>query len=157
VSAITHPYKSLYAPLMEFIGGANDPPVFLSGRIGWDDMVREVADVYNALPPEERTVAGIYTEAYATAGAIDQYGPKYGLPHAVSGSLTYYLWGPGYSWDVMIMITSRTNHMSVFFDKCEQKAVTQREFEGAIPYYVFVCRGPTVPADKIWSSVKLFQ
>jgi hypothetical protein len=101
-------------------------------------------------------VAGIFADAYAPAGAIDQLGPQYGLPHAVSGSLTYYLWGPGYSWDVMIIVTDRTNKMAVFFEKCEQKAVTQRVY-GSSHYYIFVCRKPMVPADTIWSSVKSYR
>jgi hypothetical protein len=153
---LIRPFQSLYQPLREFNGGTSYIPIFLSGRVGWNDLAREVADVYNALSGEDRTVAGIYTDSYATAGAIDQFGPQYRLPHAVSGSLTYYLWGPGYSWDVMIIITSRTNHMSVFFDKCEQKAVTQREYMSN-RFYIFVCRKPKVPADTIWSSVKSFR
>ena len=120
-------------------------------------MVRETADVYNALPPEDRAVAGIYTDVYPSAGAIDQLGPQYGLPHAVSGSLTYYLWGPGYSWDVMIIVTGRINNMSVFFDECEQKAVTQREYIGSRHFYIFACKGPKASADAIWSSVKSFR
>jgi len=155
--AIIRPFQSLYQPLREFNNGTNNPPLFLSGRIGWDDLVREVADVYNALPPEDRAVAGIYTDSYATASAVDQFGPQYRLPHAVSGSLTYYLWGPGYSWDVMIIVTPRSNIMSVFYDECEQRAVTQREYPGGIRFYVFVCRKPKVPMDIIWSSVKAFQ
>jgi len=155
--AIIRPFQSLYQPLREFNNTTNNPPLFLSGRIGWDDLVREVADVYQALPPEDRAVAGIYTDLYLTAGAIDQFGPRYRLPHAVSGSLTYYLWGPGYSWDVMIIVTTRPNVMSVFFDECEQKAVIQHKYIGFTRFYVFVCRKPIVPVDTIWSSAKSFQ
>jgi hypothetical protein len=120
---VIRPFQSLYQPLREFNNSTNNPPLFLGGRIGWDNLVREVANVYNALPPEDRTVAGIYTDLYVTAGAVDQFGPRYRLPHAVSGSLTYYLWGPGSSWDVMVIVTNRPNVMSVFFEECEQKAV----------------------------------
>lgn len=155
--AIIRPFQSLYQPLREFNNTTNNPPLFLSGRIGWDDLVREVADVYHALPPEDRAVAGIYTDLYITAGAIDQLGPRYKLPHAVSGSLTYYLWGPGYSWDVMIIVTTRPNVISVFFDECEQKAVIQHKYIGFTRFYVFACRKPIVPVDTIWSSAKSFQ
>ena len=154
---VIHPFQSLYEPLREFNGGSIAIPIFLSGRIGWNDLVREVSDVYHALPPEDRAVAGIYADFYPTAGAIDEFGPQYGLPHAVSGSMTYYLWGPGYSWDVMILITDRTNNMSVFFDECEQKAVTSDEFVGLTRFYIFVCRKPKVSTDKIWSSLKYYH
>ncbi len=143
-------------PLREFNNEVNNPPIFLRGRIGWDDLARDVADVYNALPPEDRAVAGIYADVYPSAGAIDQFGPQYGLPHAVSGSLSYYLWGPGYSWDVMIMVTQTTNIMSVFFGECEQKAVSQREYVGT-HFYISVCRQPKVPVDTIWSRAKSYR
>jgi 4-amino-4-deoxy-L-arabinose transferase-like glycosyltransferase len=155
--AVIRPFQSLYQPLREFNFGTNNPPIFLSGRVGWEDLVHEVADVYNALPPEDRTEAGIYTSLYVTAGAIDQFGPQYGLPHAVSGSLTYYLWGPGYSWDVMIIVTDRTNIMAAFFDQCERVGATQHEYVGSTRFYFFACRQPKVPADTIWSSVKSFR
>jgi hypothetical protein len=157
LAASIRPFRSLYEPLREFKNSRNDPPIFLSGRVGWDDLVRDVADVYGALPPKDQAVAGVYVASYAAAGAIDQFGPRYGLPHAVSGALTYYHWGPGYSWDVMIIVTDRTNNMAVFFEKCDQKAVSKREYVGSNRFYIFVCRNPKVPPETIWSSVRSFQ
>jgi hypothetical protein len=152
------PFKSLYQPLREFNGSTSYYPLLLSGRLGWDKLVREVAEVYDSLPVEDRAIAGIYTDWYMHAGAIDQLGPQYGLPHAVSGSLTYYLWGPGYSWDVMIIITNKTNNMSVFFDECELKTTVQYEYDGAVGRpYIHICRKPKVSADVIWSSLKSFR
>jgi len=154
--ATIHPFQILYMPLKEFNNNVNNPPIFLRGRIGWDELVREVANVYNALPPKDRAVAGIYADVYPSAGAIDQFGPQYGLPHAVSGSLTYYFWGPGDSWDVMIIVTNTTNVMSVFFGECEQKAVSKREYVGS-HFYISVCRQPKVPVDIIWKRAKSFR
>jgi hypothetical protein len=157
LSAVIRPYQFLYEPLREFTNGTNNPPIFLSGRIGWEDLVRNVADVFNRLSPEDRAAAGIYADYYVTAGAIDQFGPRYGLPRAVSGQLTYYLWGPVYSWDVMILITNRTNPMSAFFEQCDQKAIAQNDDAVVSRFYIFVCRKPVVPAEIIWGSVKAFQ
>ena len=64
---------------------ATDPP---------EEMVREVARIYNSLPPDLRKKTAIYTANYGEAGAIDFYGPKYGLPRAISGHQNYFLWGP---------------------------------------------------------------
>ena len=158
VLVLVEKYKSLYPPMKEFNGSAVSAAEILSGRIGWGEAVREVARVYDDLPAEERAVAGIYTDWYPDAGAIDQLGPQYGLPHAVSGSLTYYLWGPGYSWEVMILLTNRTNNMSVFFEECELKTVIENEPNRFMfSHHIFVCRKPKVSADTIWSSVKLFR
>jgi len=96
----------------EFTFASSKYPTNLALRIGWEELVGKVADVYNGLPPEDRAVAGIYANWYAPASAIDYFGPRYGLPHAVSGHLTYYLWGPGYSWDVMILLTNSASPLT---------------------------------------------
>ncbi len=147
--------KFWYQSIREFNSGNSYAPLILTGRLGWDGLVRDVSEVYDQLPPEDRLVAGIYTDWYFNASAIDFYGPRYGLPHAVSGSLTYYLWGPGYSWDVMLIVTGRTNILSVFFDECAQKAVTGPDT--LFPFSIFVCKNPKLPADTIWSSQKNYH
>ncbi|HEX7557425.1 MAG TPA: glycosyltransferase family 39 protein, partial [Leptolinea sp.] len=156
---ITKFSDSRLPPLKEFNGGTSSATQLLAGRIGWDELARVVAGVYNDLPPEDRKVAGIYADVYPRAGAIDLYGPMYGLPHAVSGSLTYYLWGPGYTWDVMIIISGGINNMSMFFDECEQKAIVQGDYDATFFGHpnIFVCRKPKVAADKIWSSAKSYR
>src|SRR5260370_15655088 len=63
-------------------------------EIGWPDLARSVADVYHALPAEERERAGILTGNYGEAGALNLYGPDLGLPHAMS--LTNSFWYRGY-------------------------------------------------------------
>lgn len=57
-------------------------------------MVRQVADIYNSLPPEERAKTGILTGNYGEAGAINFFGPQYGLPRAYSRHQNYWYWGP---------------------------------------------------------------
>ena len=69
-------------------------PQYLADEFGWEPMVREVARIYNSLPPEERTRTAIFANNYGEAGAIDYFGPKYGLPRAISNHQTYWLWGP---------------------------------------------------------------
>lgn len=159
LSAITKLSKPWFPPLKEFVGRSSNSTELLAGRLGWDEVGRVVADVYNELPAEDRKVAGIYADSYPFAGAVDLYGFQYGLPHAVSGHLTYYLWGPGYSWDVMIIVTGRTNNMSIFFDECEHKATVQDENDAALFGYpnIFVCREPKVSPEEIWSSVKIYR
>ena len=144
--------------MREFNGAPSYYPLLLSGRIGWDKLTQDVAGVYDKLPAQDRAMAGIYADFWMDAGAIDLLGPQYGLPHAVSGSLTYYLWGPGYSWDVMIIITTKTNPLAVFFDECELQATAQRGFDAPTgPVSIFVCRKPKISADKIWSSLKSYR
>jgi hypothetical protein len=158
VEALADTTSAINPPVKEFNGMNFSAIELLSNRLVWDQVVRDVAEVYNELPEEEQAIAGIYGDTYMSAGAVDQLGPKYGLPHAVSGHLTYYLWGPGYSWDVMLIITTKTNSMSMFFDECEMKKAVHLTYDvqNRAPY-IFVCRKPKVSAEAIWSTAKLYR
>jgi hypothetical protein len=69
-------------------------PQFFSDQFGWPEMVRQVAWIYNSLPPDERAQTGILTGNYGEAGAINLFGPAYGLPRAYSRHQNYWYWGP---------------------------------------------------------------
>src|ERR1044071_1559708 len=69
-------------------------PQHFADQFGWEEMVQSVARVYTSLPPDEQKRAAIFCQNYGEAGAIDFFGPKYGLPPALSGHQNYFLWGP---------------------------------------------------------------
>jgi hypothetical protein len=50
-------------------------PQPVADQFGWPEMVREVAAIYNSLPPEDRAQTGIWAGNYGEAGAINQFGP----------------------------------------------------------------------------------
>ena len=64
-------------------------------QVGWPELVEQVAQVYHALPPEERRHAAIYANNYGEAGAIDHYGPRHGLPRAISAINSFWYRGYG--------------------------------------------------------------
>lgn len=70
-----------------------DLPIVFGFQFGWQDFVRQVADAYHRVPASERQLTAILVEDYGEAGAIDLYGPAYGLPTALSGHNQYFLWG----------------------------------------------------------------
>lgn len=63
-------------------------------EIGWDDLARTVGRIYESLPAEEREKTGILTGNYGEGGALNLYGPALGLPHAMSGTNSF--WYRGY-------------------------------------------------------------
>ena len=64
-------------------------------QVGWPELVAQVADVYRALPADERSRTAIFANNYGEAGAIGYYGPAYGLPRAISGINSYWYRGYG--------------------------------------------------------------
>ena len=67
----------------------------LSATVGWPRVVRQIAGVASTLTPAERAHLVVFTGDYGAAGAVDLYGSRYGLPHAISGHNNYWWWGPG--------------------------------------------------------------
>ena len=70
-------------------------PQDYADMLGWEEMVAGVARVYDSLSPDERRRAVIVAGNYGEAGALDFYGPRHGLPRAVSPAGTYWFFGPG--------------------------------------------------------------
>jgi 4-amino-4-deoxy-L-arabinose transferase-like glycosyltransferase len=66
----------------------------LAETIGWPKQVAQIAAIYQTIPSAQRGKAVILTGNYGEAGAVDQFGPSYGLPQAYSGQNNFWLWGP---------------------------------------------------------------
>jgi len=66
----------------------------LAESIAWPRQVGLVAREYDALAAGLRRHATILAGNYGEAGALDRYGPGFGLPQAYSGANSFWLWGP---------------------------------------------------------------
>jgi hypothetical protein len=69
-------------------------PQLYADMFGWPEMVQTVAAYYRTLSPEEQQRTAIFGSNFGDAGAIDHFGPQYGLPKAIGDHQTYWLWGP---------------------------------------------------------------
>ena len=131
-------------------------PQLYADQFGWDEMAATVGRAFNNLPPEVRAKTAIFGQNYGQAGAIDFFGPKYGLPKAISGHKTYFLWGPrGYSGDSMIVLGDRQEVLERLFDHVEK--VEHVEHPYSMPYQqfdVFYCRGIRTPLPELWPQLK---
>jgi hypothetical protein len=76
-------------------GEALPLPSDFADMLGWREQVAAVARVYDRLAPAEQRNTVLLARNYGEAGALDFYGPGYGLPRALTNQGTYYLFGPG--------------------------------------------------------------
>ncbi len=131
-------------------------PQLFADQFGWDEMTATVAGVYNSLPPDVRSRTAIFGQVYGQAGAIDLFGPKYGLPPAISGHQNYYLWGPrGYSGDSMVVIGDRREKLEKVFRDIHLAAHVDHPY--SMPYEhvdVWYCQGIKEPLDQLWPKLK---
>jgi len=116
-------------------------------------MVATVARAYDELPAEERKRACILTGNYGEAGAVDFYGPKYGLPGAISGHNSYFIWGPGdCTGEVVISVGVPSETLRSVFGEVEQVDKVRCRYcmpdEDKLP--VYVCRASKLPFEEAW-------
>jgi Dolichyl-phosphate-mannose-protein mannosyltransferase len=134
-------------------------PQFFADMFGWPNQVKVLASVYHSLPFEDRAHCTILAANYGEAGAIDYFGPAYGLPRAISPHNNYYLWGPGdSSGGVVIAVGMDLHKLNLLFADV-QKAATIEDSD-AVPdennLPVYICSNPRVPLSQAWPWLKFF-
>lgn len=132
----------------------------LADRFGWPEMVAAVARAYHALPPEEQARCAIYGNDYGQAGAIDLYGPRYGLPKSIGGHLTYWYWGPrGYTGEVCLVLGDDGETLKRLFSQVEAVAEVGHPLAMRQEHFsVFLCRHPKGwTFDAIWPRLKTWD
>jgi hypothetical protein len=132
-------------------------PQLFADRFGWPEMVEKVAAVYDALPPEERAKTGIFANDFGQGGAIDFYGPKYGLPRAIGGHLTYWYWGPReYTGESLIVLGDRREVLESEFEDVQAVATVGHPYAMRQEHFtVFLCRRPRGwTLQSAWSRLK---
>ncbi len=133
-------------------------PQLYADMFGWENMAQQIARVYHDLPPEEQPDCAILAGNYGEAGAIDHYGPRLGLPKAISGHNSYYYWGPrSYTGSCVIIFGERADQYKQYFGEADLVA-TISDPHAAIAeqnVHVYVCRKPSVPLVTLWLHCKM--
>jgi 4-amino-4-deoxy-L-arabinose transferase-like glycosyltransferase len=84
---------ALGLPLDLEIGKTNEPvPQWLADRLGWHELASDVARVFRGLPVEEQRSAVIVSTNYGEAGALELFGPEFGLPPVFASHNSYHSW-----------------------------------------------------------------
>lgn len=130
-------------------------PQFLGDQFGWPELVEQVASIYNAMPAEQRARTAILAGNYGEAGAIDLFGPKYGLPTALSGHQNHYYWGTrGFTGDTVITIQYGPRYLGEICDSVQEAAVhTSRWGMAEENHAIYVCHLKQ-PLAAIWEDQK---
>ena len=135
-------------------------PQNFADRFGWRKMTATVAEVYDDLPADQQDKACILTGNYGEAGAIDFFGPAHGLPNAISGHNSYYLWGPGdCTGEVVISVGVPLDLLQEEFGSVERKATVRCGYcmpdENGLP--VYVNKEPRMPLKEAWPKFKHYN
>jgi hypothetical protein len=131
-------------------------PQHFADEFGWEDMAREVAKVYHSLPDEERAQTAIFANSYGQAGAIDFFGPKYGLPKAISNHQNYWYWGPrNYTGSTVIVLGSDGEGDRKHFATVDEPAHTYHPYSRRDEHFpILLCRGLNQNLQTLWPTMK---
>lgn len=131
-------------------------PQIYADQFGWEEMVAAVAHAYNNLPPDIRAKTAIFGQNYGQAGAIDLFGAKWGLPKAISGHQSYYLWGPrDYTGESVLVMDDRRDVLETEFAYVEKVARVEHPYSMPYEHFdVFYCRGLKWPLKEVWPKLK---
>ncbi len=131
-------------------------PQMYAAQFGWEEMVATVAQVYQSLPPDVQPKTAIFAQNFGQAGAIDLFGPKYGLPNAISGHQNYFLWGPrDYTGESVIVLQGRQDQLEQIYASVEKRAHVSNPYSMPREHGdIFYCRGLKAPLKQMWPMVK---
>ncbi|HEY0305640.1 MAG TPA: hypothetical protein VGC44_11710 [Longimicrobiales bacterium] len=112
-----------------------------------------MAEVYHSLPEHARRETVIVAANYGPAGAVDFYGPRYGLPEAEAPVGSYWFWGPGDKpGNVILKIGDEEEDLKPFCRDVE--LATRIEDRWLVPEEgnlgIWICRRPYRTLQEIW-------
>jgi hypothetical protein len=122
--------------------------------VGWPALVAQVGEVYRGLPEAQRREAVVLAENFGEAGAVDRFGPEYGLPAVYSGHNELYRWGPPpESAGVVVALGIAPDRLTEDFARCEVVTVVDNgvgvdNAEQGVP--ISVCTERRAPWARLW-------
>ncbi len=131
-------------------------------QLGWRELTEEVARIRDSLTPEERAHLGIIGTNYGEAGAINLYGPEYGLPRAISGVNSF--WYRGYGDpppQTVIIIGLSKRYMDETFQFCRLAGHTWNRYrvkneETEEHPDIYVCGPPKQGWPEFWKDFRYY-
>jgi hypothetical protein len=136
-----------------------DLPQHWADMFGWEQKARDVARVFASLSDADKQKGAIFADNYGRCGAIDFFGPQYGLPRSIGGHNSYWLWGPReYTGELVIVLGGDAEELKGLFESVELAATSSCRhcipYENDIP--VFVCRRSRQPLRALWALTKVY-
>jgi hypothetical protein len=134
----------------------------LREEIGWNELVKKVADIRDSLPPGQRENVGVLVGNYGEAGAIEILGPAYRLPAPIS--LTNSAWLRGYPVpppSTLIVLGFSPGAAERAFNSCRAAGRVSNSYgvqneESRDHPDIFVCDGPRLAWPEFWMTYQNF-
>src|ERR1700691_4888320 len=134
----------------------------LREEIGWNELVKNVADIRDSLPPEQRDNVGVLVGNYGEQGAIELFGPAYDLPPPISGTNSAWLRGyPEPPPSTLIVLGQSRQYLEKTLTSCRLAGRNSNPYgvqneESEDHPDIFVCGAPRMPWPEFWKQFQGF-
>lgn len=92
----------------------------MANEVGWPEFVAQVAAVRDNLPSSDRHRLAVLANNFGEAGALELYGPRYGLPIPISSVNSFHGRGYGpYQPETLIVVGSNLDDQLQNFTTCQ--------------------------------------
>jgi len=140
-------------------GHETELPQFYADMFGWEELAKNVSNVYQSLPKNERKNTVVYCSNYGKAGAIEYYSKKYPLPMVICPHNNYWYWWPDTrKYTTIIIIGGETEEHLESLEEVYKAGYHQTKY--AMPYEnnqkIFIGRGLKVTIEEIRKINKIF-
>ena len=159
LAAVALPMTPVNSPWWNFAVKNNGD---LREEIGWPELVQSVVQIRDSLPAEDRAHLGILAGNYGEAGAINLYGPAYGLPPAISGINSFWQRGYGDPPPQTLIVVGLSDHfVKNHFARCELAAHVWNRYnvknEETLDHQdIYVCRGLLQSWPDFWKDFRYY-
>jgi hypothetical protein len=134
----------------------------LREEIGWNELVKTVAQIRDSLPAQQQAHVGVMVGNYGEQGAIEILGPAYHLPSSISG--TNSAWYRGYPTpppSTLIVVGHSREYAERTFTSCQLVAHNANPYgihneESDDHPDIFLCGAPRAPWPEFWKSYQSF-
>lgn len=132
-------------------------PQIYADMFGWQEIAQTVAAYYHTLSPEEQNKTVVFANNYGDAGAIDFFGPRYGLPKSIGNHQTYWIWGPRHYTGESLIVLGDGDERNMQI-KCASYSVignTRHPLSRPDEWLpIYHCRGFKWNLQEIWPETK---
>jgi 4-amino-4-deoxy-L-arabinose transferase-like glycosyltransferase len=158
---LTLPLALPLLPMSQLDGPLAAPNEAVLETVGWPQLVEQLSGVVAGLPVSEREQVVLLTGSYGEAGAIDRFGPAFGLPHAVSPHNGYwYFRQPRDDGATVVAVGFKAAYLEQLFDTCDHVAEVDNRLDvpnEAQGKPIIVCRGLRGSWDEVWPRLKFLS
>jgi hypothetical protein len=135
-------------------------PQYFADRLGWPQLVDDVAAVRDTLPPEDQTRVAFFAQSYGQASALDWLGESRHLAPVYSTHNTWFYWGPpATSPEVAVVLGDDRDSLEALFGEVTRSRV--HECGACMPWRnnmpIWIVRKPKVQLADKWPGWKKFE